>query len=92
MELRPSPATLNAPQPLVVEHVDQVDGRRPIAVWWRGQRRRVQAIVNVWRVDDGWWRAEIRRQYFDVQLEAGPRVTIFENCLSGEWFTHRGER
>lgn len=83
------PTILNAPQPLSVQHVSQPDGRRPTAVEWRGRQRRVVRILNVWRVDDEWWRNEVRRQYFELLLEGDVRLTIFEDCLTGHWYHQR---
>lgn len=81
--------TLNAPQPFSVQHVSQPDGRRPTTVDGRGRQRRVVHIPNVWRVDDEWWRDEIRRQYLEVLLDGDVPVTIVEGCLTGQWYHQR---
>src|SRR5882672_4320675 len=46
----------------------------------------VEAILESWRVDDEWWRQLISRRYFEVALEGGGRVVLFEDRVSGEWF------
>ena len=46
----------------------------------------VEAILQSWRVDDEWWRQLISRRYFEVALEGGGRVVLFEDRVSGEWF------
>ena len=38
---------------------------------WRGRWRQVVAIDDWWLVDDEWWRQEVSRCYFVVQLEGG---------------------
>lgn len=81
---------LNAPRPLDVEAVDGPDGPRPLWVVWRGQRRRVAQLANEWRVDDEWWRAEIRRHYFTVLLVDGRRLTLFYDALAHSWWAQGG--
>lgn len=74
---------LNTPVPLAVE----ADARGvPRAVLWRGAYRRVAAIHESWRVDDEWWRQEVARRYFAVELEGGRRVTIFRDLLRNAWY------
>jgi hypothetical protein len=74
---------LNTPAPLAVE----ADARgTPQALLWRGAYRRVTAIVETWRVDDEWWRQEVARRYFAVELEGGRRVTIFRDLLRNAWY------
>jgi hypothetical protein len=46
----------------------------------------VEAILESWRIDDEWWRQLISRRYFEVILEGGGRVVLFEDRVSGEWF------
>jgi hypothetical protein len=46
----------------------------------------VETILETWRVDDEWWRQPIVRRYFEVMLEGGARVVLFENVVTGEWF------
>jgi hypothetical protein len=46
----------------------------------------VEAVLESWRIDDEWWRQLISRRYFEVILEGGGRVVLFEDRVSGEWF------
>jgi hypothetical protein len=65
----------------------QEDARgRPIAVLWRGQRLAVTSILDVWRIDDEWWRKEISRLYYQVVLVSGRVLTLFRDLLNGQWF------
>jgi len=75
---------LNAPQPIAVEASLQGD---PQAVVWRGTYRRVQAIRERWRIDDEWWRDEIARRYFVVELEGGRRITVFHDLVRDTWYS-----
>jgi len=40
----------------------------------------------MWRIDDEWWRQPISRQYFEVMLESGRRVVIFQDLVAATWF------
>jgi hypothetical protein len=80
---------LNLPQPLQVQAADTPDGPAPRAVRWRGRWRRVMAIDDCWHIDDEWWRDEISRRYFVVQLEGDVRVTLFVDRLAGSWWAQR---
>jgi hypothetical protein len=48
--------------------------------------RREEAIGEVWRVDDEWWRVPIHRKYVDVSFVGGKRVMLFEDLVSKEWW------
>lgn len=58
----------------------------PVAVMRNGRRIRVAAILNTWRIDDEWWREEISRQYFQVELKGGLVLNIFHDLVSGKWY------
>jgi hypothetical protein len=73
---------LNLPQAVDVE----ADERgAPLAVATREGLRRVEAIQDVWRVDDEWWRATISRRYFMLRLEGGALRIVFQDLLTGSW-------
>lgn len=75
--------TLNQPKELEVE----ADERGlPWRVIRRRQRLRVASVLDVWRIDDEWWREEISRRYFLVVLEGGVSRTIYQDLVTGEWF------
>jgi hypothetical protein len=46
----------------------------------------VEAVLEMWRIDDEWWRQMISRRYFAVMLEGGSRVVLFEDLVTHEWF------
>jgi hypothetical protein len=48
--------------------------------------RRVEAIGDVWRIDDEWWRVPIHRRYVEVIFEGGKRVVLFEDLVAKEWW------
>ena len=83
--------TLNVPRPVSVEL--NVDGM-PTKVWRSkdnggGQEENaavVETVLEMWRIDDEWWRQLISRRYFAVILEGGARVVLFEDLVTHEWF------
>ena len=51
--------------------------------------RRVESIIETWRIDDEWWRRPISRECFEVVLEGGAHVVVFEDLITGNWFVQR---
>lgn len=52
--------------------------------------RRVEEILEIWRVDDEWWRRRsITRRYVEVVLEGGGHVVLFEDLVTNEWFLQK---
>ena len=50
----------------------------------------VAGIRGEWRVVDRWWTEKpVRRRYFEVLLETGRNVVVFEDGERGGWFTQR---
>ena len=82
---------LNRPRPVRVEAAE--DGR-PIAVWLSprrapvraGRRHIVEAVLEIWRIDDEWWREQtVSRIYYSLLLEDGWVVTVYHDLISGRW-------
>ena len=77
--------------PVAVDVRVSAEGR-PIGVALARKGRRsnpmkVDRIVDLWDVEDEWWRKEpVRRRYFRVLLEGGRVVTLFRDLKSGSWF------
>jgi hypothetical protein len=55
----------------------------------RVEGRRVEEVVEVWVVEDEWWRSPIHRRYVEVVLEGGAHVVLFEDLATGEWFMQK---
>ena len=89
---------LNEPVPA---EVSLDDGGRPAVVRWVPRRlsasRRthtrcdtVEAVLDIWYVDDMWWTSEpIRRAYHECQLSEGTRVIVMWDLVAGRWFVQR---
>ncbi len=58
----------------------------PAEVVRNGKRSQVAAIPSSWRIDDEWWRERISRQYFQVELEDGLVMTVFNDLVSDKWY------
>jgi len=58
----------------------------PVAVEYNGTLRSIEAVLEIWRVDDEWWREQIARRYIEVVLAGGKHVVLFEDLLKGTWF------
>ena len=77
---------LNAPQPATVE-LDA--GGSPTAVKASNGMRKVEFVNESWRIDDEWWRQPIARRYYEVVLNGGKRVVLFEDRITGEWWMQK---
>jgi hypothetical protein len=76
---------LNVPEPVTVT----LDGRGLPALIQRATgngQRGVEVVGEVWRVDDEWWRAPIARNYYELVLDGGGRLIVFEDLVTKEWF------
>jgi len=76
---------LNAPRPVTVE-LGEHGHPRAITDQQRRTRWEVEAIVEVWRVDDEWWRQPIARRHVEVVLEGGKHVVLFEDLTTNQWW------
>jgi hypothetical protein len=53
------------------------------------ERRAVESLGEIWRIDDEWWRVPIHRRYLDAILEGGKHVVLFEDLMTGEWWVQK---
>jgi len=73
-------------QPVEVE----ADGLwTPLYITWGGERHPVQAILDRWRVDEGWWRGQVWREYFRLVTRTGLLVEVFHDLAAGDWYMQR---
>ncbi len=48
---------------------------------------KVKHVIDVWELDDEWWRStSIRRRYFRLLMETGRVLTVFRDLASDKWF------
>jgi len=47
----------------------------------------VRVASGPWHLEEGWWTGEgVARDYWDVELSAGPLCRIYRDTASGDWF------
>lgn len=78
---------LNVPQPV---RVKVGAGGRPVVLYLKGGARRIRQILDIWQIDDEWWRDRISRRYATLVLENGQKMTIYRNLLDGRWYVQEG--
>ncbi len=82
---RNSEATVASPyNPEKIEIAAQ-EGR-PFVVRLKKRPVLVKDVVNMWRIDEEWWRKPISRLYFSLELENGARITVFRDLMRGAWY------
>jgi len=47
---------------------------------------RIEAIQEIWQVDDEWWRTPLSRLYYRVVLENGRLMILFRDLVDGTWY------
>ena len=78
---------LNEPEPVEARTAER---GYPLAVRLRRRWVKVEGIVDVWRVDDEWWREQpVRRMYFQCSVDKGLNVLLFRDLVTGRWYTQR---
>lgn len=76
--------------PIAVNVTSTSDGQ-PISVAENRNGRsvpsKVENVIDLWELDDEWWRAEsIRRRYYRLLMESGRVMTVFKDLSTDEWF------
>jgi hypothetical protein len=51
--------------------------------------RAVESTLEIWRVDDEWWRQPISRWYAEVVLEGGMHVILYRDLITGDWYIQK---
>ena len=78
---------LNGPRPV---HIAVNDRGVPERVRARSRWKRVGAILEMWRIDDEWWRDTISRAYFSLLLEGGEHLTVYRDLVEDRWYVQAG--
>lgn len=53
---------------------------------WKGRRHRVVWVAQSWRMDWGWWRLRLWRDYYKLTTDTGLLVLIYQDLLDDEWY------
>jgi len=87
---KPGPQSLrplNVPRPI---RVRIGTGGRPFAIRLEGGEKRVGQILEIWQIDDEWWRKRISRRYATLVLDDGRIVTVFRDLVTTRWYLQEG--
>jgi hypothetical protein len=61
----------------------------PVSFKWQGFSHPVLGIAKRWRVDQGWWRQRVFREYFKLYTRTGLLVIVYRDLLSSQWYLQR---
>ncbi len=71
-------------------HVEVDERGVPLQVLFEGVLRNVASIQDRWRIDDEWWReTPLSRMYYQLQLDGGRIVTVYQDLVGGAWCVQR---
>lgn len=60
---------------------------RPTAVFINRRWLQVQDVLETWRMDDEWWRAQpVSRMYYSVEMMVSGAMVLFQDLLTGTWY------
>ena len=79
---------LNLPQPVEVE-LGSEGLPQAVRNCATAEKIAVEAVIEVWRIDDEWWRQPISRQYIEVVLQGGRHLVLYEDLTTGDWFMQK---
>lgn len=67
------------------------EGRQhePIAIFHKRRREKVGETVKRWRIDQGWWKRPVAREYFQVRTESGTVCELYRDLITGGWYLQR---
>jgi len=61
----------------------------PVSFAWNGHRHTISAIQERWRVDEGWWKRRVWREYFALITHSGLLVLIYHDVRIDTWRLQR---
>ena len=75
---------LNVPQAV---HVEVGSDGKPVTVTFYNRCFTVARVLDVWRIDDEWWREDpVSRFYWLLALEDGRPMTVFHDLIARQWW------
>jgi len=79
---------LNLPQPVEVE-LGSAGLPQAVRDCVTTEKTAVEAVIEVWRIDDEWWRQPISRHYVEVVLQGGRHLVLYEDLITSDWFMQK---
>jgi hypothetical protein len=64
----------------------QLQVEKLYAFKWRGRSHRVVWLAKQWRMDWGWWRLRVWRDYYKLLTDTGLLVLVYQDLLDGKWY------
>ena len=61
----------------------------PVSFSWESHRHVVERVIERWRIDEGWWKRRVWREYFQLVTRSGLLVLIYHDVRAGEWRLQR---
>ena len=61
----------------------------PTHIEWRGRLHAVRQLSRRWRLDAGWWRRHIWRDYFQFVTADGLLLVVYHDLAAGGWYVER---
>jgi hypothetical protein len=74
--------------PIAIE-VKSFNGRIPEHFQRNGIEHQVQNVADHWRVNTGWWKVQITRDYFELQTSGSLFATIYHDLIADRWYLQR---
>lgn len=62
-----------------------VENGLPKRFTWKGQVHIVNAVANVWRIDDAWWVQRVWQDHYKLITTTGFLVILSHDLLTDEW-------
>jgi hypothetical protein len=82
--------TLGLPRPLRVEANSGGHPARVTLTRGGAGTFEVEEVLEVWRVSEAWWReAPVRRTYYQIAIDGGRTLTLFQDEESTRWYEQR---
>lgn len=75
---------LNSPREVALQ---VNDSGHPLYVTDTKGAKKIEKVLDTWRVDDEWWRNSISRNYYELLMEDGSRLIIFNDLSTDKWFS-----
>jgi hypothetical protein len=69
-------------QPIVMH----LQSKKPSDFEWKRRKHRVVWIAKTWRMDWGWWRLRLWRDYYKVVTDTGLLVVVYYDLLDDKWY------